>query len=343
MKRITSLLLFGCILIWTSLQTSCNEELFNIYYDNFRCEMDSTSEYIIVLGDIQEYTQKKDLCKDFFIPSLNWARSMSKHGYMINSVLQTGDLTNNNQKYQYSHFKKSVDPLADELLYVSITGNHDYDWDKNQYIQNRRSSKVSKYANFSSLKQRIEAQYERDIIDNMVVKHYIHGKRYDILCLEFAPRPEVVEWANQYVSSHRSHNFILLTHEMLDGIENMIPDEESHARRHFESKSLSSTPQYVWNHLIRNNDNIRCVLCGHRGFSQYYDDLLNDMGRKVPQILFNLQDVSNGGNGLVEVWEIPQECDSVLVKIYDTLYNKVFSDSTNRTINAKHAQFSFEL
>lgn len=343
MKRIVSLLLFGCLLSWITCLTSCNEDLFNIYYDNFRCEMDSTSEYIIVLGDIQEYTQKKDLCKGFFIPSLNWIRSMAKHGYMINSVLQTGDLTNNNQKFQYSHFKKSVSPLADELLYVSITGNHDYDWDDNKLIHNRRSSKVSKYASFTLLKQSIEAQYEKDLIDNMVVRHYIHGERYDILCLEFAPRPEVVEWANQYVSSHRSHNFILLTHEMLDGNENMISDEGSHARSQFESKSLSCTPQYVWNHLIRNNDNIRCVLCGHRGFSQFYDKQKNDAGRNVPQILFNIQDVKNGGNGLVEVWEIPQDCDSVHVRVYNTMYNTVYNDSTSSIINAKRTQFSFAL
>lgn len=305
--------------------------------------MDTGAEYIIVVGDIQEYTQQKDRCKKYLVTSMNWVRSMAKHGYRINSVIQTGDITNNNESWQYTNFKKSSRGLAGELLYVCVTGNHDYDWDENQQISDRNSSRFSQDARFLSLNRQIVAQYEKEKWDNIVVRHYIHGKRYDILCLEFAPRPDVVEWARQYVSSHPYHQFILLTHEFLDGKEGLISDENTHARRQFVNKSLSCTPQDVWDRLIRSNDNIRCVLCGHRGFSQFYDNHINDAGRRVPQVLFNLQDVEHGGNGLLEVWEIPQKSDSVHVKVYDTLHNIVFNDTISPAVNAKHTQFSFSL
>ena len=37
----------------------------------------------------------------------------------------------------------------------------------------------------------------------------------DILVLEFGPRNEVINWANDFVKNHKNKRFILMTHEYL--------------------------------------------------------------------------------------------------------------------------------
>ena len=98
---------------------------------------------------------------------------------------------------------------------------------------------------------------------------------------------------------------------------------------HFAGYSSYTTPEQVWNTLVKPNDNIICVLCGHNGFfATLFSE--NDSGRQVPQILFNLQYQENGGNGYVQLWEFPSQNDSVRIGVYDTINRKwCMPDSTS--------------
>lgn len=312
------------------------------YHDKFDYfELDSTSEYIIILGDMQSYTSNAKYAQHYMMPSFNWIRSMKAHGYKINCVLHTGDVTNNNEDWQYEIFHNIANPLAKEILFVTGTGNHDYDWRKNAEIDDRTSCKLTKYASFPLTYQNIMARYEADKLDNIVVRNIIHGQRYDILCLEFGPRPEVVSWANEYVSNHPEVNFILLTHEFLEERGWRVSNGWSKAEKQFLNIPYS-TPKQLWDSLIYDNDNIRCVVCGHNGFSQL-NHLPNAAGRQVPQIMFNVQDLPNGGNGMVEVWEIPQGSWTVKADVISAIENLPYTDYQDSIYDFHKAHFTFEL
>ena len=86
-----------------------------------------------------------------------------------------------------------------------------------------------------------------------------------------------------------------------------------------------STPEKLWTDLIKDNNNIVCVLCGHNGFYGRKFSL-NSHGRMVPQVLFNLQYQDHGGDGLIQLWEFPQNNDSVYIDIYHTIQRAWYRD-----------------
>lgn len=330
------------LLLLLSCLSACNDELDPyVFKDNFNCQLDSTADYIVVIGDIQDYTYYPKWASRCYMPTVNWIRSMANlHGYHIDCILQTGDITNNNENWQYSYFVDYTKELAAEQLFITVPGNHDYDW-HGEEITNRYTSGITEFASFPKTLQNIVAQYEMGRIENAIYRNTIHGQRYDIIALEYGPRPEVVEWARQYVQEHSQQKFILMTHEFLVSEGWRVSDGWSSAEMQFKSLP-HTTPEYIWKNLVYENDNIRCVVCGHNGFSQQFYSK-NAAGRDVPQILFNLQYLHQGGDGYLQLWKIPAAMDSVDVKVYSTLTNELYSDSIDEKFDYHKAHFKFKL
>lgn len=318
-NAIKALFLYFLFSIGTVACTSPDFEDYQ-YEEVFDCELNPNSEYIVVIGDVQEYTQKKDNSY-YFMKTVNWIRGMYKHGYMVNCVMQTGDITNRNQDWQYDVFKEYMTPVAKEVLTTAVTGNHDYDWHNS--ILSRKSTKFNKYAAFKGTKEKVVATFENGSMENVIIRNTIRGVPFYIIALEFAPRQEVVMWAKQYVEDHQDINFILLTHEFLTQEGNFIVPNQYYKLTEFDD-STTSSPEYVWDNLIYPNDNVRAVICGHNSFSSINNSKKNKTGRTIPLIIFNIQNIENGGNGLVLLWEIPLVGDSINVNVYNTIGNCIY-------------------
>ena len=305
-------LLFLLLLFFTS---SCEKIEANNYEPHLLDKdplLTSGSVYIAVLGDIQTYTNNNSYMP-YLQHTMDWLFSQKRYGYSIDCILQVGDVTNNNTPVQWERFKNVTGPIAKEILYVACTGNHDYDWEGSN-INNRTSTRINDYALFPLTKANIIASFEPGKIENVVVSLMIHDEPYDLIVLEFGPRTEILKWADDYVSSRPNRKFILMTHEFLT----------AKGVRSSYIKNWNS-PEQVWQHLVKDNDNIVCVLCGHNGFSAKLFSK-NSAGREVPQILFNLQYQVNGGDGWVQLWEFPEQSDSVTVSIYNTIRREFHTD-----------------
>lgn len=284
--------------------------------------LDTESTYITVLGDIQKYTGYA-YNMPYLEKTMDWLWSQYQNGHNIACILQDGDVTDNNSTPNWQRFYNVTKMVSGNTLYIACTGNHDYMWDENGKINDRNSTQINTYASFPLTLERVIASYESGKIENVIISNEIFGERYDILVLEFGPRTEVVEWANRYVSSHKERKFILMTHEFLTRAGERI-SSNSYAERQLRNTTWSS-PEDVWQKLVKNNDNIVCVLCGHNGFSaQLYSK--NTAGRDVPQILFNLQTLENGGDGWIQLWEFSERSDSVNVFVYNTIRREFHPD-----------------
>ena len=79
--------------------------------------------------------------------------------------------------------------------------------------------------------------------------------------------------------------------------------------------------------LVYNNDNIRCVLCGHVGSRTRVLYSTNSQGRIVPQIEFNIQHEPHGGNGLIQLWEFPKDDDNVYIRTFNACQHEYVTDS----------------
>lgn len=312
-----------CVLI---LCNSCKIEDYSFSYSPTLIEEDSIlkedCDYIVVIGDTQVYTLMPNYYS-YYASTMDWIWSQVKHGKNIKCVLHVGDITENNLPEQYDIFYRVTHPTAELIPFIVCPGNHDYTWGANNKIVDRYSSLLSQYAAFNTTNNNIVCRYETEQMENIIVKNFINGERYDIISLEFGPRPEVVEWAKHHVQSHPDRKYILLTHEYLSS-ENTRISQDSHAYLHFEDTNTTySTPDQLWENFIQYDDNILCVICGHNGFmGSLYSKNIYD--RDVVQSMFNLQFQSNGGDGWIQIWEFPKSKGVANVVIYN-----IFSRTEN--------------
>ena len=278
-------------------------------------ELNTTSSYFIIFGDIQEYTSNENYL-NFYNASLNWVFEQKNKGAIFTNIIQVGDITQNNTPTQWEAFSNTSKLVTDILPFFVCVGNHDYSWNEKSMIENRKSTLINEFAHFPLTDSSIIEYYSSNSLENYVAR-LSDELDLKLLVLEFGPRLEVVEWAKRYVEMHSKDNFLLLTHAWLRGNGERI-SIGSNIDQQFAGYSSYCTPEDIWNYLVKPNDNIRCVLCGHDGFSANLFSV-NDVGRSVPQILFNLQYQNNGGNALVQLWEFPSNSKSVKIGVYDTI------------------------
>jgi len=290
---------------------------------------DTQSSYLAIMGDVQTYVSKSDYLP-LFTHTMQWLRSAKACGAQLEALLFVGDLTDNNSRYHWQLFRRNMLIAGDSITTVACTGNHDYYWDRggNHYtaIRTRQSTRLTRHLTTSLLRCNIIDSFMPDSLDNLVVRTNIPNDDICIMSLEFAPRPEVLDWAARHLASHPEHKYIVMTHELLQRDGTLCPDHLSYGRMQFSVYGVPhSTPAEVCRRLAFEHPNVIAMLCGHNGFSAFNTDYTNCEGRTVPIVLFNLQYCLRGGNGLVELWEFPHHKREVNVRVYDTLNDKFLS------------------
>ncbi len=113
------------------------------------------------------------------------------------------------------------------------------------------------------------------IIDNTVMRFKAGGARWLVVCLELWPREEIVEWAQRQIENRPDHNVIVATHSYLTGDGGILQNNGGYG---------ATSPQYLYDNLIKKYENIKFVLCGHTGTSLVREDIGNN-GNKIVTLL----------------------------------------------------------
>lgn len=284
------------------------------------------SHYLIVFGDIQQYTYGSWI--EYYKSSVDWITQQIDNNVDICAVLELGDVTENNKESQWKSFRENTEDLANRVPFFVCTGNHDYEWNSLK-IKDRNSTLINQYAHFKKADECIVDYYQDTSLENYVAQLSIGSRLIKLLVLEFGPREEVVNWARDYVQNHPNDRFILMTHEWLSAKGERMSTGTT-AKLQFEGYSSYSTPEDVWNKLVKDHNNIVCVICGHEmNFSCMYSTQ-NSCGREVPQLLFNLQFQPHGGDGVVQIWKISDSENGFNICAFDTINKNWFlPDSTS--------------
>lgn len=98
-------------------------------------------------------------------------------------------------------------------------------------------------------------EFESGKVDNLYSLYEAGGVKWMVVVLELWPRASVVSWAKQQVAAHPDHNVIVVTHDYLNaagGIEQAAPYG-------------NTTPQQLYDQLIKQYANIKMVFSGHVG------------------------------------------------------------------------------
>lgn len=310
---------------------SC-EKLSFLFEESYPSEHDSKPinseyvEYIAVFGDIQYYTDD-DHKIVLYQNTIDWINEQARNGVAFDCVLHTGDITNSNLSSSYSRFHKATSSLNSSISYFSTIGDHDYQWGEKGIINDRNNTLFSNFMDFPSTKDRVIACYEEGKMENVVYRNEVQGERIDVMCLEFGPRDEVVEWANAYLSDHSDTKFILINHEYLESGGEIRTQKLKCVSR--LRNTTYTKPKDLWEKLIFPNDNVLFILCGHVGSLYAVTFTENKAGRLVPQIEHNIQSSNYRYDNWLMLFEFPEKSTQANVSIVNARTGQFYNDTTS--------------
>lgn len=297
---------------------------------------DNASWSLVILPDTQVYTSR--------YPGLlhlqtQWVLE-NKDRYNIVYVLQNGDVTNNNLEVQWQRASQAFARLDGKVPYAIALGNHDFG--PNGSTKDRTTlanqhfplSRFEKWATFGGA-------MEPGKMDNAFHRFKAAGRDYLILCFEFGPRNEALDWANQVIEKHPAHQVIIMTHAYLYSdstrydwkTKNKEQAWNPHAYAIADTNTTINDGQEMWNKLVKRHPNILMTVNGHvlndgLGFL----DSPADGGNTVHQMLVNYQMLPEGGGARLRIVSFRPDGKTVEVKDYSPLYESFNTEPDNQFV-----------
>ncbi len=291
--------------------TSCEREESTSLEDGYE-------KIIVVVPDIQYYTNNLDRIK--YLESI--VGFCNNNQEKISFLLQTGDITNNNNPEQWRNgHKLFFSKLPSSFPVVFCLGNHDYGL-------NGGSAKRESFFPLELTPVRDEVM-PLSQWDNYLRYVESDGKKMAILSLEFAPRNEVLEWADKIIKENSEIPIIILTHAFLNNDGQIFDMTDPQCNNQYSQKYYVMGGDYlndskeIFDKIIYNNSNVRMVICGHCISGNYIECInkKNATGSDVYFIMVNYQHYTEGGAGMIALLKYKNGCFHL--QSYDT-YNKVY-------------------
>lgn len=238
----------------------------------------SDSFTIIVIPDTQGYadvrheeTQKHwpDICdqRDCFFQQTEWIKE-NQQQMNIAMALHVGDITQTDYHEEWQIADKAFHTLDDFVPYMLCSGNHDMGYSPK--LQTTCQSRQSHFSSFFppsrftnnpiydphfSRKKHLHFR-EKGRIENYYLYLRAGGMKFLIITLEFKPRDETLEWANQVVAQHPHFRTIVVTHSYLTGAKGRRSVKDAYAVN-------GNSGQSTWEKFVSRHKNIFLVLSGH--------------------------------------------------------------------------------
>jgi len=243
----------------------------------------------------------------------------------IKYVLHLGDIVNNNTHREWANARAAMSLLNGVVPYAMVPGNHDYGPSGDA---STRETLMNEYFPFdeAAAMSTFGGAYEPGKLDNTVHLFEAGGEKWIIIALEWGPRDEVIEWANEMMSKHPDRSGILITHAYMNNNDLRYDHTDSVNPQHY-NPHYYSTPggvndgEELWQKLVRKH-NFVLILNGHvLGDGTGYLASTNDLGGTVHQMLSNYQMRELGGEGYMRLIEFHPDGRTIQVKSYAPLYD----------------------
>ncbi|MBE6670298.1 MAG: hypothetical protein E7601_08850 [Ruminococcaceae bacterium] len=279
-----------------------------------------------VVGDTQHVTESnpQNLAKIY-----QWLLD-NQESKKIKHVLGLGDITNSNATTQWETAKKAISLLDGKLPYILIRGNHDNSANMNKYL-----GTPAYYEQLASTGD--SGVFEDGKFDNSYTTLTVGGHKYLIMGLDFGAKDNVLEWANNVVSKYPDHKVIVLTHGYLTNTGERLDTGVKACPSSYDS-TLNDADD-MWDKFLSRHKNIFLVLSGHKAA----DDIvavqhIGVNGNTVTEFLINPQTLDLkykgiGGLGLVAMFYISEDGNTISVQYYSTIHDKFYGNKS---------QFTFE-
>jgi hypothetical protein len=272
---------------------------------------------IVLVPDTQHYTDRF-LDSNTYNKQMNWIVA-NKSAENIKFVISLGDITENDTHIEWNVARNAVTLLDNaKIPYSMVPGNHDYPGGGS--FDNRNSGNFNQYFGpqwYNTLDyQSWYGGHMGQTNDNNYCFFEAGDLKFMILSLEFAPRKEVLCWADQIIRNNRDRRVIIATHcyQNADG-----------AHKGGCSSGygiIGSSGKTIWKEFVRRHSNIFMVVSGHVTGSKYHQDT-GVNGNVVHEILTDYQGELNVdkpyGNGWMKTLTFDPDEDRVSVKTFTVL------------------------
>ncbi|MCL5096477.1 MAG: metallophosphoesterase, partial [Candidatus Omnitrophica bacterium] len=288
---------------------------------------------LVIIPDTQVYVdRRRPENAPIFSKMTRWIVE-SKSRCDIRLVLQVGDLAQCFDDIgEWCRVRESLSVLEGQVPFVLVAGNHD--------LADNRASMMNQFflpasSPAASGDFMLGGLFESGKIDNAYYLFRSGSEEFLILALEYGPRDQVLQWADQVVSAHPRRTVILLTHAYLgaDGLRTDNAVRRNGLNPHYNER-VAKLPggvndgEQIWQKLVKKHANFEFVFSGHyMGEGSGYLASVGDHGNVVHQIFTNFQMLERGGNGFLRIVEFDGE--TVRVKTYSPFLDQFKTGSLN--------------
>ncbi|MGC5287533.1 metallophosphoesterase [Micromonospora sp. DT231] len=255
-----------------------------------------------------------------FLNRTNWL-VRNRSALDLRFVTSSGDVVNwdTPDHAQYVTARSAMRPIENAAIpYALALGNHDTQApgvggpvrDPARELI-RDTTVFNQYFTVSQYRA-VKGQFEAGKVDNSYSTFEAGGAQWLVLTLELWPRVAAVNWARNVVAANPRHNVIVVTHDYIDGngaIE--------------QSAGFGATsPQYLFDNLVKQYANIRFVFSGHTGIAGNRVDT----GVNGNKIYSFLQTFHSNSTNPVRLVEIDTAANSLRTWIYAPHTNRSFTE-----------------
>jgi len=311
----------------------------------------------ILLPDPQTYT-KFGRNQALFSNMIDWIVDQ-KQKLNIQMVLCTGDLVEQNNilvpdsingdqpsHAQWQFISKAFYKLNKQIPYILCTGNHDYGIKSSENRYSQFNSYFPPQINPLNRQLLVDMFTNAEGVETLENAAYVWkdpaGQPFLIFSLEFAPRMEVLAWADSVanIPQYKDYLGVVLTHSYLNS---------DGARTHLENYPLKNAHygKIIWEKFVSQSPQVQFVFSGHIANSDEHRDQVgyrldkNGRGLPVHQMLFNAQREGggwhgNGGDGWLRILEFVPSQRKVKVKTFSPLF---FISPSSRSLAWRRAAY----
>ena len=253
---------------------------------------------IIVIPDTQNYADIGRGIPGFsrhFYGQTEWIKDNAE-ALNVAMVAHVGDIVQTDDPREWAIADKAFKSIEGVVPYILSQGNHDVRLGKGKTRETRMDE------TFPPLRFEKRPWYGGHYGKGNVNSYALFeagGMKFLIISLEFAPRDEVLAWANGVVVKHPDRRTIVVTHGYLDNGRRI-----AHAAMGYQWKGNSA--EQMWQKFVSRHKNIFLVLSGHAVSCRLAST--GKRGNTVHQVQSDYQFLPEGGQGYLRVMRfVPSE------------------------------------
>ncbi|MDO4845914.1 MAG: metallophosphoesterase, partial [Oscillospiraceae bacterium] len=282
------------------------------------------------IGDTQSMVKKHpDQLHHIYDFILSHAEDMK-----IARAIGLGDMTEDNTADQWELVSQQVFRLDNVLPYTVIRGNHDH-FARTPEAEATKEAMFGYYFDNDTYRKQYDGSFDGGPT-NTYTRFTVQGIPYLLLCLDYGPDDDVLNWASGIAEQYPSDNVIVATHAFLFHDGTTIDEHDICPPK---GEQGFNNCDEMWDKFVSKHENIVLVLCGHDPSNEIVvSKMTGDHGNTVTSLLINPQhtDFYDRASGLVALLHFKDGGRTVTVENFSTVEGKFYKTDNEITVTGLH-------